>query len=263
MPSIDTVLTSNDTATLDAVTVATGDSLTVRAFAPPSTAFLDDMIIDGAAAATARLTSPYLHDTTRGITFITAATPSFNLIPDQAPQPLASQDTLSLVASTGAATEVVVALVNYYTDLGASNARLHSWGDIAGLIRQIKPLEVDITTSATVGQWNSEVITNTENLLKANTDYAVLGYVTNVACAVLGLQGQDTGSLRICGPGSTDTNLTSNYFVDKANATGRPYIPVINAANAGNTSIVAADKAASTAVKPFLVLAELAQNLPS
>lgn len=262
MASVDTVLTQvTNSAALAAVTVANGDSLTVRSFAPPALAYLDDVIIKGGQSVTARLTSPYLHDTTRGITIISAGAPTVDALPKYGHQFLSTQDTLVLQATSGAANSSVVALQNYYTDLGASDARLYGWGDVSGLIKEIKPVEVDCTTSGTIGEWSDTLITTTENLLKANTDYAVLGYVVDVACAVVGIKGQDTGSLRICGPGSTNTYETSSYFVDKSNNTGRPYIPVINAANANNTSASTADDAASTAVKVQLVLAELSSNL--
>lgn len=262
MPSIDTVLTSvTDETALTAVTVANGDSLTVRSFAPPAQAFLDDVIIKGGQVTEARLTSPYLHDTTRGITFQTAQAPAVGLIPRQAQQPLASQDTMSLTANSGSANSSAVALVNYYSDLGASNARLYSPGDVLGLITEVKPLEVDCTASATIGQWADTLITTTENLLKANTDYAVLGYVLDVACAVIALRGQDTGSLRIGAPGSVLTYDTSEYFVQRSQDTGRPYIPVINAANANNTAVSVGDNAASTAVKVQLILGELSHTL--
>lgn len=262
MPSADTILAQvTNSAALKAVTVANGDSLTVRSFAPPSQAFLDDIVVKGGQAVEARLTSPYLADTTRGITFQTAQAPSTRLIPRYAPQPLSSQDTLSLQANSGAANSSLVAMLAYYTDLGASNARLYSPGDVLGLIEQIKPLECDVTTSATIGEWEDTALTDTENLLAANRDYAVLGYVVDVACGVVGIKGQDTGSLRICGPGSVLTYDTAEYFVQKSLDTGRPYIPVINAANANNTSVSAADNAASTAVKVQLILGLLAHNL--
>lgn len=262
MASIDTVLASvtNSTA-LTAVTVANGDSLTVRSFAPPAQAFLGDIFVDGGQAVTARLTSPYLHDTTRGITVTTAQAPSLRTLPRYGSQPLSTQDAMALQANSGSANSSVIALQNYYTDLGASDARLAMWGDISGLIKQVKPVEVDCTSSATIGQWSDTLITTTENLLRANTDYAILGYITDVACAVVGVKGQDTGSLRICGPGSVLSFSTSEYFIDKSNDSGRPWIPVINAANANNTSASVATITASVAVKVQLILAELSQNI--
>jgi hypothetical protein len=262
MASLDTVLTqvTNQTA-LTNVTVAPGDSLTVRAFRSPQQAFLDDIVLKGGQSVTGRLTSPYLHDTTRGITVLTAQAPSVETINNYASQALSSQDPMVLQALSGAANSTIAALLTYYTDLGASDARLHLFGDIAGLINQIKPVEVDVTASATIGAWNDTLITTTENLLKANTDYAVLGYIVDVACAVVAIKGQDTGNLRCGGPGSVLSFVTNTYFVDKSNTLGRPYIPVINAANVNNTFVSVADNAASTAVKVQMQLAELAQTV--
>jgi len=262
MSSIDTVLAkvTNQTS-LTAVTVATGDSLTVRSFSPPAQAFLDDIVLKGGQSVTARLTSPYLHDTTRGITVTTAQAPSARTLQRYGSQPLSSQDLLSLSALSGGSNSTLVALLAYYTDLGASDARLYNWGDIAGLISEVKPVEVDVTTSATIGAWSDTLITTTENLLAANTDYAVLGYIVDVACGVVGIKGQDTGNLRICGPGSVLSFLTAEYFIQKGLDSGRPYIPVINAANVNNTYVSAADNTASLAVVVQMQLAKLSRNL--
>lgn len=262
MSSIDTIgAFITNTAALGPVTVSPGDSLTVRAFGPPASAYLDDIIVKGGQSVTARVTSPYLHDTTRGITVISAQAPSVRTLSRFGSQPMASQDVLVEQTLSGGANSTLVALLMYYTDLGASDARLHSWGDIAGLIKDIKPVEVDAAASATIGTWNDTLVTTTENLLKANTDYALLGFICDVACAVVGIKGQDTGNLRISGPGSVLSFATCEYFVDKSNDTGRPYIPVINAANVNNTFVSLLDNAASTAVKVQLQLAELSSNL--
>ena len=264
MASIDTVLAqvTNQTS-LTNVTVAAGDSLTVRSFAPSARAYLDNITVKGGQSVTARLTSPYLHDTTRGITVLTAQAPSMRTLPRQIDQYLASQDVMVLQALSGGANSTAVCLHNYYSDLGASDARLHSYGDIRGMVNQIKPVEIDVTASATIGAWNDTVITTTENLLKANTDYAILGYTVDVACLCVAIKGQDTGNLRISGPGTVLQDVSVEYFLQMDAMTGRPYIPVINAANVNNTFVSVADNAASTAVKVQLILAELTQNLSS
>lgn len=264
MASIDTVLAQvTNQVALANVVVAPGDSLTVRSFGPPAQAYLGDIIVKGGQSVTARLTSPYLHDTTRGITVITAQAPSLRTLPRQQSQPLSSQDNMVLQALSGGANSTAVALQTYYTDLGASDARLHSWGDIGGLINQVKPVEVDVAASAIIGQWNDVVITTTENLLKANTDYAILGYSVDVACLCVAIKGQDTGSLRISGPGSVLNFVTEEYFIEKSILSGDPWIPVINAANVNNTFVSVADNAAGTAVKVQLIMAELSHNLTS
>lgn len=268
MASIDTVLASvSAVSVVTAATVATGDSATVRSFAPPATARLLDVITaaTGAGDGIVRITSPYLHDTTRGITLTSKALNPIANLPRAVSQPLSSQDTLALSAQSPASTSSVqlFALLNYYSDLGASDARLHSLGDFSGSVVDIKPVEVDCTANATPGQWTDAVITTTENLLKANTDYAVLGFVTDVNVGVVAIKGQDTGSLRIGSSGAQQSFYTRECFVTLAEQTGLPLIPVINAANANNTYVSVADAAASTAVKVQVILAELASNLSS
>ena len=264
MPTMDTILAQvTNSAAVIAATVAAGDTLTVRNFQAPSEGLLEGITVKGGQATTVRILSPYFHDTTRGITYITAQAPTERTIPRQAPQRLVAQDVLQLQGNSGAANSSIFALHNYYTDLGASGARLHSWGDIAGLIAEIKPVEVDCTASATIGAWSDTAVTATENLLKANTDYAVLGYMLDVAVGVIAIKGQDTGNLRCGAPGSVLTDTSSEYFIRQTEETGRPHIPVINAANVNNTVVSVADNAASTAVRVQLILAELSSNLSS
>lgn len=262
MTAVDTILgkVTNQVA-LTALTLASGDSLTVRGFQPPGKALLDNVFLKGATNPTVRITSPYLHDTTRPIQFISTQAPTVKTIPRCAPQELAPQDTLAVSAISGGADSTAVALRVYYTDLGAPGARLYGWGDVSGIIDNLKIFEVDVTASATIGAWNDLALTTTENDLRANTDYAVLGYVCDVACLAVAIRGQDTGNLRVSGPGSTLAHETSDYFVQMSNESGRPNIPVINAANVNNTTVTVADNAAGTAVKVQLVLAELSRNL--
>lgn len=262
MPAIDTVLgqVTNQVA-LTNITVAAGDSLAVRAFSPPARAYLEDITVKGGQVTTTRVLSPYLHDTTRGITMITSQAPNLYGLPKAVAQELNSQDALIVQTLSGGANSTVVALHTYYSDLGASSARLSDWGTVKGLIGDIKPVEIDVTASATIGQWNDLAFTTTENLLRANTDYAVLGYTVDVACCVVAFKGQDTGNLRISGPGTVLQDVSVNYFVDLDMNADSPHIPIINAANAANTTVSVADNAASTAVKVQLILAELSQNL--
>jgi hypothetical protein len=262
MSFVDTVLAQvTNSAALTNVTFAAGDSLTVRGFDSPAHCYLDDIIVKGGQVTTARLTSPNLHDSTRGITVLTSQAPSERTLPRYVTQSMRSQDNLVFQGNSGAANSSVFALQLYYEGSDGNSARLAHLGDLAGLVVNIKPLEIDCATSATIGQWADTSITVTDNLLSANADYALLGLVVDTAVGVVAIKGQDTGNLRIGVPGSALSFVTSEYFVEKSNDTGRPYIPIINAANANNTVISVADNAASTAVKVQLILAELATKL--
>ena len=182
------------------------------------------------------------------------------LMPPDVGQPVHPSDALTVTLSGGTAEVDAGCFGIYYTDLPGTAAKLHSWGDISGAIQNIKPVEVDFTTSATAAVWNDTVITTTENLLKADTWYAVLGYLTDTAVLCMGIRAPETGNLRICGPGPTSTFRTDNYFIYMAGHRGVPYIPTFNANNRGGVFLSAAAVATSTAVKGSLILAELASS---
>lgn len=263
--AIDTVVghAANPSTTFTAVTFNTGDSGTVRSFAPTDYAVLERISRAGTTSGAVRILSPLLHDNVRGITFTSAESPAVFLMPREQGERVYSQDTLTVEVTGGTAETDLAVLSIYYSNLTGTAARLHSWADIKPLYRHIKPLEVDVTNSATVGAWTDTLITTTENQLYANTDYAVLGYVTDTACAVVGVKGNETGNLRICGPGTTATDDTSSYFVEWSEREGTPHIPVINSANSGSLYVSTADNTASTTPKVQLILCQLSSNLPS
>jgi len=265
MTAIDTVVGKavNPSTTFTGVTFNSGDSGVVRNFAQTDTAYLERITRAGATSGAARVLSPLLHDNVRGISFTSAETPTHYLMPQQRGEKLNPQDTLTVQVTGGTAETDLVALSIYYSNLPGASARLYNWSDIMPLIAHIKPMEVDCTNSGTAGLWTDTVITTTENLLKANTDYAVLGYVTDIAQAMVGIKGLETGNLRVCGPGTTLTDTTTNFFVEWSQREQTPHIPVFNSANNGSTYVSTCDTTASTTPKVQLILAELSSNLPS
>lgn len=252
-----------NTAALSPATTSPGDTTQVRNFGAAAQAFLEQIIIKGGQTTTAQVKSPLFHDNVNGIQVKTAQAPSQYTLSPYAAQPLKAQDNLAFQLNSGGANSSIMAIQNYYTDLPGATARLHSWGDISGLIQNILMLEVDCAASGTVGTWADTTFTSFENLLKANVDYAVLGYQVDVACAVVAIKGADTSNFRVGGPGTPLQDTSVNYFVRQSNDTGRPHIPVFNAANAPATFVSVLDNAANTAVKVQLVLAQLVQNLPN
>lgn len=244
-----------------AATVAPGDSFTVRNFAPTDQCFLDTVVHTGSPEGFVQITSPMLHDDVRGIRFTTANNPSVFLMPQDYGQKLVAQDTLAVSVSGPTANSVAGIMGLWYSNLIGSSSRLHSWGDISGIIKNIKPTEVDVTSSATIGTWVDTLFTTTEDLTHAYTDYAVLGYLVDVACLAVGVKGQETGNLRVCGPGTPNDFATMDYFVVRSAKSGRPCIPIINSANKGSIYVSIIHDVASVAVKVQLILAELTQNL--
>ena len=249
----------NPGATITTVTPNSGDTFQVQNFVTPTPAALLQSWALGATAGIASIHSPRMHDNIQGIRAkYLAATPQ-PFLPDYGSQPLVAQDTLVAAMSGGAAETDLVSILNYYPDLAGSSARLYAWPDIDARIRNILTVEVSVVTGATVGDYGGGVAINSLfDLLKANVDYALLGYDTDTNVQTVGVRGPDTSNFRVGGPGSSARFETRDWFVRLADRNKLPLIPVFNAANKGATIVDLAHNAAGTTVIVDLVLAELA-----
>lgn len=263
MAAVDTILgaATNPGATWTALAAANGDSYGVRSFPSSASAQLLQLGRDGATKGGVRVRSPRLHDNVTGINYETSETPTVLLLDNYFAQTLYATDTLLEEVTGGTAESEIGWLSIWYSSLPGSDARLHAPGDIAGNIKNIKSFYTAVTASATIGQWSDTGITTTDNQLHANTDYAVLGYDTDVSLGVIGIKGQETGNLRICGPGTVQSYDTSSWFVFQSLKYAQPMIPVFNSNNRASVYVSVADKAASTAANVTLYLAELQNNL--
>lgn len=246
---------------LAAVTASPGDSFQVRSFSQQGWARLEEVFYQGTAKAQIRLTSPMFHDNVTGLTTASPEAAASFVLPREYGQPLVTGDTLALLSGCAAGASAITALLAYYSDPNGPVARLHSWGDIAGIIKSIKILEVDVTSSATIGSWSDTAVNTNDKQLHAHTDYAVLGYICDTPLAVVGIKGQATNNLRVCGPGYYGALETDSVFVDLTTDHGTPHIPVFNADNQGATYVSVLANTASVAAKVYLNLAELTQTI--
>lgn len=245
-----------------ATTAASADTLQVRAGANTARkTYLEGMGRQGTTAGFFGVRSPSLHDNTTGIRVTPAESPSLFSMPAEVDQVLQPGDFLVAEISGGAAETDIGWLSIYYEDLGGINARLKRWGELKGNVKNIKPLRVACTSSAVVGTWTDTLITVTEDSLIANTDYALIGYISNSAFGCIGIKGAETGNLRICGPGSTSELATTDYFVRMDRDNDRPWVPVFNAASKGGLFVSVCAATASVAGVVTLILAELNSNV--
>lgn len=264
MAAIDTIAAYNATAgqTYGAGTMASGDSATIRSFPQAATCEVLSAMYDFVTTVEPwRVRSALLHDDVRGMEFKSAATAPGRILPRSVRQQFRTGDVLSFELSTVASTGIALgALSLFYSQLPGSTARLATLGQIVGNVANIKPHFVAIGSGAnTANVWYDLVLSTTENLLKANTDYAVLGYTFEQAVACVGIKGGDTGNMRVCGPGSTDPLVTVEYFARLSEESGLPTIPVINSANIASTYVSLISSAATGAAGTIvLYLAQLA-----
>lgn len=260
--ALDTILLDVHNATTNAVgltnaTAANGDSLGVRYF-KNGYAELTNVIMQGTTPPRRfRLTSPRLHDNVTGISFQTDENPTEFMFPPEWAQPLVANDVLVAQLDAAASSDTVAAMTVFYSDLQGVNANLKTWAEIKPKILSIKPIEVDVTSSATIGQWTDTLITTTENQMKADYNYALLGFMDSAQFCVNGIKGPDTGNLRVCCPSASPTLRLTDYFVFMSNQFSVPYIPVIAANNRFATYISVAANTASVAGNVFPILAQL------
>jgi hypothetical protein len=240
------------------LTANTGGTFTVRNTALSSRIFLNGVWYKGATAGFVRVRSPRLHDNVQGLRFQAAAAGALNLMGDFPRTKLIPQDVLTVEIGGGAAETDDAALLLSYDDLPGSNGRWATYDQILPRITELVTNEVSITAAATLGDWSAGTAINaTNDLLRANTDYAVLGYVCQNSVCAVAIQGPDTGGLKAGGPGNTNVLETREWFKRLDFASDIPFIPIINSANKGGTLAFQCDSAAGAANLVDLMLAEL------
>lgn len=248
----------NPGATVTALTVNTNNSFTVRAFPEGQAAYLEGMWTQQATAGIFQVRSPRMHDDVRGIRFTAAAANVRNFFDDWSEQFLFPNDPLRVEITGGGAETDSGALLVYYQNLPGIDARLQMW-------EQVKPRIVNhLTTVVTVvgptvaGDWSAgTVFTTDSDLLKSDTDYAVLGYTVDTEVLAVGLSSSDTGNLRVGGPGPIEPIETRDWFVSLSLAHGTPHIPVFNSNNRGSINAFVARNTTGTSDVVAFHLAQL------
>lgn len=246
MPAMEIIggLATAPSTTFTAVTMFTGNSNTVRNTNDDSDILLLNAWADNQAAGDLRIRSPRLHDNVQGIRLGVAASEVMPLLPMPPAQKLISQDTLT-VELTGSATggdiETAILLL-YYANLPGISARFIDRAELMQRMLYYESFDNTISTG-TAGGWSGEetIIAEMDNL-KANTDYALVGYqVQGAECAAVRWRGADSGNLGVGGPGSLEQKqLTGNWFALLSDAFGIPLIPVFNSANKNSILVDAA-----------------------
>jgi hypothetical protein len=227
---------TNPGATLTTLTPSTNTSFTVRGTDTSKPTWLASAFAFCATAGELVIKSPRLHDNVQGIrNRVTAAftTPLISTPYQYAfLQRLYAQDNLSVLISGGGAELDNAALVILYEDLAGVAGRFI---DIPTLTKSgINYVTAEVTVvGVTTGNFGGAVaINSTFDTLKANTDYAIVGGMTDTRGCAVGITGVDLGNLRVGFPAEpTLRDLTNDWFVNLTAAVGKPYIPVINSAN--------------------------------
>lgn len=248
-----------------AYTAGNGQSFQVRATNGSTMAHLETVWNQAQDAGYTRIRSPRLHDDVIGIEsqhFIGNLSP---LLMENFTQVLYSQDSLIVedywVAAPTAAHVQQIGMQVYYDDLPGVAGNFMTWAQVAPMIQSYMGVYCLPSSNATVGQWGVGVALNaSQDVFKANSLYALIGYETPTAFTAFSILGSDLGNLQVGGPGSIDPKITRNWFPQQEVASGYPSIPVINSQNKQSTLVQVFDKVASTSYPISLLFAYLGQT---
>ena len=215
-----------------------------------------------AAAATVgqfRIHSPKMHDNVQGLLLRhdVASTPRKKLA-HPVSQKVYPQDTLVVETGTTGTESDGVGLLIYYASIPGPSGRFIDvpTADSRGV--NVFTQEVDVASGATIGQYATARALNADyDLMKGNTDYALLGYEVDTTGLSVGIKGPDTGNLRLGGPMTTEQIETRRWFCDLSEFFGLPMIPVISSANKAGTFVDTAQVVTGVAAKVTLIMAEL------
>ncbi len=233
---------TNPGTTLTTLTPSTGTSFVIRGTDTTKPTFLLGAWAFNATAGELRITSPRLHDQVQGIRNRVTAAFTAPLYPEPFnrgfAQRLYAQDNLTVQISGGGAELDVAALLIGYNDLGGIGGRFIDAPTLLKIGLNVVTLEVTVTAVTTGFFGGAVAINSTFDNLIANTDYAIIGGMTDTRGGTIGITSVDFGNLR-CGFPAEPTlrNETGNWFVMLSDAFAGAYIPVFNSANKSATTV--------------------------
>lgn len=255
---------TNPGATFTALTASTGQSFTVRGTDITKGTWLLSSWAFNATAGELRIRSPRLHDFFSGIrNRVTAAlTAPLYLDPtgQSYAQRLYAQDALTVELTGGGAEIDTASLLIGYEDLGGVAGRFIDFPTLKKIGLNVVTVEVTVTAVVTGNFGGAVAVSSSIDNLIANTDYAILGGLTDTRGDSIGITGVDFGNLRVGFPAEPSLRqFTSNWFEKLADSFNGAWIPVFNSANKTQTTI---DVQTNGAGGTYIINLECVQLLP-
>jgi hypothetical protein len=259
----------------EALAAATGDSLSILNYAPNSSASVEEIYAGNSASKMeVAVFSPRFGDNQYGLRLQSQFNPTTSgadgvpqrLLPEEIDIPIYSTDTLNVQVNGTASDNANVMLQLYYENVPGLSARLASWDAIRPLIMQAnqgnsRTLAIEVTvTPGTTGNYGTSVALNAnDDRLVANSDYALLGYTTDLPALMFGIRGPDTAFQRVPMPGHWDSSKSARWFIAQSKMRNSPRIPILSSNNKGTTLLDGISPTNVGATKVSLILAQLSQ----
>lgn len=242
--------------TFTSLTMASGNTLTIKNTQLNSPIYLLQSWSDQQTAGNVEIKSPKLHDNVHGIRYFSVASEVKPRLPFGIKQPLFPQDTL-VVQQTGSGTGGDIescSLVVWYQDLPGQASMLTTRDYVMARLVNLMGVENTLALGTSGGYSGEEAINAELDFMKANTWYALVGYNVSVECQCVRWRGPDTGNLGVGGPGDElGAQYLNDWFFRLNDEYGIPTVPLINSANKSATLIDGAqdENGADTLVSHF------------
>jgi len=267
---IDTITAFKDNITggaFEGLAAASGDSLQLRFLDPNADIRLLELWGgNNANDCDFSIASPLLHDPNIGIRVAHSFDPTLAGV-DGNPQLYFSpyewqkyrpSDTLTVQVNGTAADDVTLTQLVYYEGPDVPVGKFIGYGELMARTRNLVGIFVNAVPHATTSTYGTSRALNADSaILKANTDYALIGCTVQVPCTTVTIRGPETGNFRVPMPGHWDQHQSGGFFLELSRRFNLPLMPVFNANNAGNISVEAATAGGGTTPHVVLKFAEL------
>jgi hypothetical protein len=156
-----------------------------------------------------------------------------------------------------ATNNVGAAFLAYFENLPGADQRLVTFEEVRA--RAVNNVGIRVSAVAgAAGDYGTAVALNaSDDRLIANTDYALLGAVSQLPCCTLTITGPETSGRKVALPLHWNELISADWFVWLSQKYGIPAIPVFNSNNKGNVLVQAADPGGAIATAATLIFAEL------
>jgi hypothetical protein len=250
----------------EALSPATGESNSLRWLGGATQAqLISAWGADSATKCQFSIRSPLLHDNVRGMRFghmfnptlsANSGKPQLYLAPHWT-QPYEPTDTLIVEANGTAADRCVFTQSVKYTSPDIQGARLITPQEVDSRVKNLVGILVAPTGAATGDFGTAVALNSSDDRLKANTDYALLGATSDLMFTTMAIFGPDSANFSISMPGSWQEDIQAGWFYELSIALNQPLVPVFNANNKGVTFIKIADVGGAITPNILLQFAEL------
>jgi len=221
-----------------------GDSLAVKNAIDGSAIRLLSIFSKNQSLGFQQITAPSFNDTTRGIRWVAPAAQVVQPFMFPSVQPLVPQELISAtIGGTAVAGDIEQGLLTifYENSPGLQGKYVTPEEVISQGVRAVT-VQASLTAGAAGGWSGAALITAGSDLLRANTNYAVIGAQAGIQVSALGMRAPDWSNLRVAVPGDIVGGSDSQeWFARLSKATGLPCIPVFNSANKNNIFLDVAD----------------------